>query len=114
MAPSSSVPTTITIIILIIITCTLIPSKVQPFKAPILPQDLLPILPKQLSWTILRSLKAATDILPTFVGAVAGDGNDDDGGGVTWKGSCFYENDAWLEFHNKTGSQFGGGTLHIK
>lgn len=33
---------------------------------------------------------------------------------LEWKGACFYENTAWMEFHNKTGSEFGGGTLHIK
>ncbi|KAL3733524.1 hypothetical protein ACJRO7_022961 [Eucalyptus globulus] len=33
-----------------------------------------------------------------------------------WPGKelCFHENTAWLEFHNETGSEFGGGTLHIK
>ncbi|KAK9072277.1 hypothetical protein SSX86_008710 [Deinandra increscens subsp. villosa] len=113
-APSSSSPppyyATITIITLLLtFTCTITPN-VQALKAPILPQDLLPLLPPQISWPILRSLRSATDILPTFVGAVSVSNNSD----VNWKGSCFYENIAWLELHNKTGSEFGGGTLHIK
>lgn len=105
MPPFSTIFTLITIII----TCTFTP-KVQPFKAPILPQDLLPLLPHQISYPILRSLRSATDILPTFVGAAGLVNNS----GINWKGSCFYENTAWLELHNKTGSEFGGGTLHIK
>ncbi|KAL8226482.1 hypothetical protein R6Q57_016314 [Mikania cordata] len=111
--PSSSFPQpyyAITIIIIILaITCTHSPS-VQALKAPIFPQDLLPLLPRQISWPILSSLRSATDILPTFVGAVSVSNESD----VNWKGSCFYENTAWLELHNKTGSEFGGGTLHIK
>lgn len=49
------------------------------------------------------------DLLPAFVGS-ASSLNDT----VEWKGACFYENHAWMEFHNKSGSEFGGGTLHIK
>ncbi|KAJ0539763.1 hypothetical protein HanHA300_Chr08g0290131 [Helianthus annuus] len=113
MAPSSPPPPyyAITIITIILtLACTRNPKVQAAFKAPILPQDLLPLLPTQISWPILRTLRSATDILPTFVGAASLSNNSD----VNWKGSCFYENTAWLELHNKTGSEFGGGTLHIK
>lgn len=49
------------------------------------------------------------DLLPAFVGAASG-ANDS----LEWKGACFYKNRAWMEFHNKSGSAYGGGTLHIK
>ncbi|CAN1318721.1 hypothetical protein LINPERPRIM_LOCUS30918 [Linum perenne] len=73
------------------------------------PRDVLPLLPKEVSWPILDHLNSAVDLLPTFVGAASSPDNT-----VEWKGACFYKSLAWIEFHNKTGSQFGGGTLHIK
>ncbi|KAM7279306.1 hypothetical protein ACFE04_006440 [Oxalis oulophora] len=78
-------------------------------KLPFHPRDVLPLLPRQLSYPIVKSLNSPVDILPTFVGAASSDNVS-----VEWKGACFYENTAWMEFHNKSGSQFGGGTLHIK
>ncbi|KAL4566818.1 hypothetical protein LXL04_030943 [Taraxacum kok-saghyz] len=93
---------------LLILACTHVP-RVQQLTAPILPNDLLPFLPRRVSWTILTSLRSATDLLPTFVGAASVSSSY-----INWKGSCFYENSAWLELHNKTGSEFGGGTLHLK
>ncbi|KAI3948805.1 hypothetical protein MKX01_022219 [Papaver californicum] len=77
-------------------------------KTPFNPRDVLPLLPKTISWPILNSLHSAVDLLPTFVGTSSS--NDT----LQWKGACFYNTTAWLEFHNKTGSQFGGGTLHIQ
>ncbi|KAI3948806.1 hypothetical protein MKX01_022220 [Papaver californicum] len=79
------------------------------WKTPFHPGDILPLLPKKISWPILNSLHSAVDLLPTFVGA-ASSSNDT----LQWKGACFYKTNAWMEFHNKTGSQFGGGTLHIQ
>nr|DAD23352.1 TPA_asm: hypothetical protein HUJ06_024815 [Nelumbo nucifera] len=79
------------------------------WKAPFYPYDILPLLPRQVSWPILNSLRNAVDLLPTFVGAASSSNST-----VEWKGACFYKNSAWMEFHNKSGSEFGGGTLHIK
>lgn len=67
------------------------------------------MLPRQVSWPILNALNGAADLLPAFVGSAS-----DQTGTVEWKGACFYQNQAWMEFHNKSGSEFGGGTLHIK
>ncbi|KAK1283422.1 hypothetical protein QJS10_CPB21g00918 [Acorus calamus] len=78
-------------------------------KPPFKPMDLLPLLPRELSWPILNTLNSAVDLLPSFVGAVSSPNSS-----VEWKGACFYENKAWMEFHNKTGSRYGGGTLHLK
>lgn len=79
------------------------------WKAPFSPADLIPLLPRKAAWPLLRSLRSAVDLLPLFVGAAS-----DDKGALEWKGACFYNNTAWMEFHNKSGSRFGGGTLHIK
>ncbi|XVE50604.1 hypothetical protein DITRI_Ditri01bG0176700 [Diplodiscus trichospermus] len=84
-------------------------SHVHSVKSPFHPRDVLPLLPRQASWPILNSLNSAVDLLPSFVGSVSSPNHI-----VNWKGACFYENTAWMEFHNKTGSEFGGGTLHIK
>lgn len=81
-----------------------------PWKAPFRPSDLLPLLPRPVSWTILSSLHSAVDLLPTFIGAATSSPNSS----LNWKGACFYNNTAWMVFHNKSSSPFGGGTLHIK
>lgn len=82
---------------------------VHGLKPPFRPKDVLPFLPRSISWPIVSSLYSPIDILPSFVGTVSSP-NDS----LEWKGSCFYKNRAWMEFHNKSGSEFGGGTLHIK
>ncbi|KAK8498118.1 hypothetical protein V6N12_025764 [Hibiscus sabdariffa] len=64
---------------------------------------------REVSWPILNSLHGAVDLLPSFVGSVSSPNRI-----VNWKGACFEGNTAWMEFHNKTGSEFGGGTLHIR
>lgn len=103
MAVSSSSPAIIfAVTVLMLLT-------VSSVKLPFHPRDLLPLLPRQLSWPLLNSLNSAVDLLPTYIGA-ASIKND----AVEWKGACFYENKAWLELNNKSGSEFGGGTLHIK
>ncbi|XP_057540368.1 uncharacterized protein LOC130818272 [Amaranthus tricolor] len=79
-------------------------------KHPFHPRDILPLLPKEISWPILKSLNQAVDLLPSFVGSASSSLNNS----LQWKGACFYENSAWLEFNNESGTEFGGGTLHIK
>ncbi|XP_074310947.1 uncharacterized protein LOC141646868 [Silene latifolia] len=81
-------------------------------KTPFHPRDILPLLPKQISWPILKTITSEVDLLPTFVGTASSPSSQNNS--LSWKGACFYENTAWLEFHNKTGSQFGGATLHLK
>ncbi|KAK8946749.1 hypothetical protein KSP39_PZI006954 [Platanthera zijinensis] len=80
-----------------------------PWKSPFRPTDFLPFLPFSVSRPLLRSLHSAVDLLPAFVGAVSSPKAN-----LQWKGACFYNNTAWMEFHNKSKSPFGGGTLHIK
>ncbi|KAK1311097.1 hypothetical protein QJS10_CPA08g01625 [Acorus calamus] len=73
------------------------------FKVPFTPKDVLPILPRQVSWPVLNTLHGAVDLLPSFVGSVS-----PDGGFVKWNGTCFSANEAWLE------PTTDGGVLRIK
>jgi hypothetical protein len=84
---------------------------------PFSPTDVLPLLPRGVAMAALRALRGVSDIFPVFVGAATAGGPGPASGGeakVRWKGACFYENEAWLVFHNESGSKYGGGTLHIK
>ncbi|KAL1347781.1 hypothetical protein HN51_023808 [Arachis hypogaea] len=108
MASSNKTLLLSTFFLLIIITA----HQVSTLKYPFHPRDLLPLLPKQLSWPILNSLHSAVDLLPVFVGAASNSSSPDNS--VEWKGACFYENKAWMVFHNNSQTQYGGGTLHLK
>ena len=94
---------------ILVISSSFFASETIAVKLPFHPRDALPLLPRQLSWPILNSLNSAVDLLPTFVGTASPTNRSQE-----WKGACFYKNTAWMEFNNKTGSQFGGGTLHMK
>lgn len=98
--------------IFIIIACFTAPKLDHAIivKLPFHPRDVLPLLPRQLSWPVLNSLHSAEDLMPAFVGYASSSSKNV----LDWKGACFYHNTAWLEFHNKSRSQFGGGTLHLK
>ena len=82
----------------------------HPLKVPIRVKDLLPALPRQVSWPLLNNLHSAVDLLPRFVGTVA-----PDNGTVGWKGACFSDSEARLEFRGgESGYDLGGGVLHLK
>ncbi|CAO1946253.1 unnamed protein product [Urochloa humidicola] len=85
---------------------------------PFSPTDVLPLLPRGVAMAALKALRGVSDIFPVFVGAATGGPGSvpgsDSGEKVKWKGACFYENEAWLVFHNESGSKYGGGTIHIK
>ncbi|MCD7472379.1 hypothetical protein HAX54_013607 [Datura stramonium] len=98
------------IITFLFLCCLFSCRRINGFEALVHPKDILPLLPRQVSWPIVNSLHSAVDLLPAFVGAASIEGNNT----LEWKGACFYKNIAWLELHNKSKSHFGGGTLHIK
>jgi len=84
---------------------------------PFSPTDVLPLLPRGVAMAALWALRGVSDIFPVFVGAASAGGPGSASGSgakVRWKGACFYDNEAWLVFHNESGSRYGGGTLHIK
>lgn len=82
------------------------------FKVPFRVKDVLPVLPREVSWPVMNTIHRAVDLLPSFVGAVA-----PGGGSVGWKGACFFDNEARLEFSDdpQDGDRgLGGGTLYLK
>ncbi|TYJ37113.1 hypothetical protein E1A91_A05G353800v1 [Gossypium mustelinum] len=82
----------------------------QAFKVPFRVNDVLPVLPRQVSWPVLNTLHSAVDLLPAFVGSVT-----PNNGSIDWKGACFHGNEARLEFtsSDRDDSGLGGGVLHL-
>ncbi|CAL5426182.1 unnamed protein product [Camellia sinensis] len=80
----------------------------ESLKVPFRVNDVLPALPQQISWPVLNNLHSAVDLLPSFVGSVS-----PTNGSIEWKGACFFDNEARLEF---TGGDrgLGSGVLHLK
>lgn len=58
-------------------------------------KDVLPVLPRQISWPVLNNLHSPVNLLPSFVGSVSLNGS-----AIEWKGACFYANEARLEITN--------------
>ena len=78
-----------------------------PFKV----KDVLPVLPREVSWPVLNNLHSAVDLLPYFVGSVS-----PENGTVEWKGACFSGNEARLELTggDRDEPSVGGGVLYLK
>lgn len=83
----------------------------EAFKVPYRLKDVLPVLPRQISWPVLNNLHSTVDLLPAFVGSVSPNNN----GSLDWKGACFYGNEARLEFteSDRNDSGLEGGILHL-
>ncbi|KAH7846256.1 hypothetical protein Vadar_011784 [Vaccinium darrowii] len=80
----------------------------EALKVPFRVKDVLPVLPRQISWPVFNNFHSAVDLLPPFVGSVS-----PTNGSLEWKGACFLGNEALLEF--TTGSRgLGGGVLYLK
>ncbi|KAF5726771.1 Zinc finger MYND domain-containing protein 15 isoform 2 [Tripterygium wilfordii] len=83
----------------------------QAFKVPFTVKDVLPVLPRQISWPVLNNFHSAVDLLPYFVGSVTPNNES-----IEWKGACFYGNEARLEFTegDRDDTGLGGGVLYLK
>ncbi|XP_078182356.1 zinc finger MYND domain protein [Carex rostrata] len=85
-------------------------NSAEAFAVPFRPKDLLPILPKQISWPVMNTIHSAVDLLPYYVGSIV-PGNTT----INWKGTCFLENQARLELTGGDREEgLGGGVLHFK
>ncbi|CAL0330953.1 unnamed protein product [Lupinus luteus] len=83
----------------------------ESLKVPFRINDVLPVLPPGISWPVLNNLHSAVDLLPYFVGSVTPNVN----GSIQWKGACFYDNKAMLQFTPTTDqSHLGGAVLFLK
>lgn len=67
------------------------------------PRDILPALPHQIAWPILNTFSNSEDLLPEFMSTVNSSQQM-----VSWEGSCFAQNEAYMEFTED------GGILHIE
>ncbi|XP_050236250.1 uncharacterized protein LOC126686250 [Mercurialis annua] len=84
---------------------------VEALSVPFRANDVLPILPRQISWPLLNNIHSALDLLPYYVGSLA-----PNNGSVQWKGACFYENEARIDFteSDREPSDLGGGVIYLK
>ncbi|TQD68737.1 hypothetical protein C1H46_045730 [Malus baccata] len=80
-------------------------------KVPLRIKDVLPVLPRQISWPVLNNFHSAVDLLPSFIGAVTPDNSS-----IQWEGACFSGNQARLEFTegDRGKPDLGGGVLYLK
>ncbi|KAG2409429.1 uncharacterized protein HKW66_Vig0000940 [Vigna angularis] len=77
----------------------------EALKVPFRVNDVLPVLPRQISWPVLNNLHSAVDLLPYFVGSLT-----PSNASIKWKGACFYDNTAKIEL--SPASQ--GAVLYVK
>ncbi|KMZ71216.1 unknownprotein [Zostera marina] len=80
---------------------------VDALKMPFKVKDILPVLPQEVSWMMLNNMHSAVDLLPAFVGSIV-PGN----GSVEWKGACFEQNRAEIQFTDG-GDGLGGGIIRL-
>lgn len=78
------------------------------FKVPVRFTDVLPVLPRQVSWPVLNNIHSAVDLLPQYIGSLA-----PDNGTIKWNGACFSENEAKIEFTAAGDRGMGGGVIHL-
>eukprot|EP00252_Welwitschia_mirabilis_P014093 TRINITY_DN31126_c0_g1_i1.p1 TRINITY_DN31126_c0_g1~~TRINITY_DN31126_c0_g1_i1.p1 ORF type:complete len:520 (+),score=83.36 TRINITY_DN31126_c0_g1_i1:414-1973(+) len=91
-----------------LVALLLLAESCEGLKAPFRPKDVLPMLPKDISWPILNSIDSAVDLLPLFVGGVSPSNTSQ------WSGACFKSNEARLELTPSRGNDSGGAVLYLK
>lgn len=81
----------------------------EALKLPFRVNDVLPVLPRQISWPVMNSFGKAVDLLPSFVGTIS-----PNNGTLQWKGACFHGNEARMDFTVGDDRGLGGGIIHLK
>ncbi|XP_075506873.1 uncharacterized protein LOC142543465 [Primulina tabacum] len=77
-------------------------------KVPFRVNDVLPVLPRQISWPVLNNFHSAVDLLPQYIGSLA-----PSNGSINWKGACFFDNEAKIDFTDAGDRGIGGGLIHL-
>lgn len=78
------------------------------FKLPFRVKDLLPVLPRQISWPVLNNIHSAVDLLPSYIGSLA-----PHNGSIDWKGACFLDNSARVELTAAGDRGIGGAVIYL-
>lgn len=78
------------------------------WKVPFTVKDVLPLLPHEISWPVLNNIHSAVDLLPSYVGSLA-----PNNGSMEWKGACFVDNKARVEFTNYGDRGIGGAVVFL-
>ncbi|PIN18049.1 hypothetical protein CDL12_09305 [Handroanthus impetiginosus] len=77
-------------------------------KVPFRVKDVLPVLPHQISWPVLNNINSAFDLLPQYIGSLT-----PNNGTINWKGACFLENEAKIDFTVVGDRGVGGGIISL-
>lgn len=77
-------------------------------KLPFRVTDVLPVLPRQVSWPVLNNIHSAVDLLPQYIGSLT-----PNNGSINWKGACFFDNEAKIDFTDSGDRGIGGGLIHL-
>lgn len=77
-------------------------------KVPFRVKDVLPVLPRQVSWPVLNNMHSAVDLLPQYIGSLL-----PHNGTVVWKGACFFQNEAKVDFTGAGDRGIGGGVIRL-
>eukprot|EP00249_Psilotum_nudum_P014480 c24846_g2_i1 orf=519-2075(-) len=78
-------------------------------QIPFHPRDVLPILPHNIAWPVLKTFGNPADLMPEFVATISFENQT-----VSWKGACFYNNEAYMDYVQPEDGGVGGGILHIQ
>lgn len=105
---SSSLRSTIWVLVLWALALGFGANLGQALKLPFRANDVLPVLPREISWPVLNNLHTAVDLLPYYVGSVT-----PSNGTIEWKGACFLTNEARIDF-TEGDRGLGGGLIHLK
>lgn len=77
-------------------------------KVPVRFTDVLPVLPRQVSWPVLNNIHSAVDLLPQYIGSLA-----PENGTINWNGSCFFDNQARIQLTATGDRGIGGAVIHL-
>ncbi|CAI9092811.1 OLC1v1028148C1 [Oldenlandia corymbosa var. corymbosa] len=78
------------------------------FKVPFRVKDVLPVLPRQISWPVMNNLHSAVDLLPSYIGSLT-----PHNGSIDWKGACFLDNSGRVELTAAGDRGIGGAVIYL-
>ncbi|CAA2968833.1 Hypothetical predicted protein [Olea europaea subsp. europaea] len=77
-------------------------------KVPFRVKDVLPVLPSQISWPLMNNIHSAVDLMPQYIGSLT-----PNNGSIKWRGACFFDTEAKIEFMGHGDRDQGGGVIYL-